>query len=182
MQCLKLQSRTAKHRTRYNEQLLLYAGLLSVALPGKLKTWHKTDHGKVRKVGSSNVNCTKLCKVDGIFGWVDLTFWHRINRMKWNQNEFLFVVIFFLNLGIGLEDKNSAPNDSKHLLTSICSEFLPEWNIVMLKLSQICGKLLPKQIIYDMRVDSSVDRSELFSIVDWFWRLSNCDCIPVHTG
>jgi diketogulonate reductase-like aldo/keto reductase len=60
MQCLKPQSRTAKHRTWYNEELSLYAGIMPVALPGKLKTWHKTDHGKVRKVGVSNVNCTKL--------------------------------------------------------------------------------------------------------------------------
>lgn len=81
MQCLKLQSRKTKHRTRYNDELLLYAGLLSVALPGKLKTWHKTDHGKVRRAGFRNVNCNKPSKAERIFGWVD--------RMTRNQNEVL---------------------------------------------------------------------------------------------
>jgi hypothetical protein len=34
-------------------------------LPEKLKTRQETDHGKVRKVGSSNVNCTELSQVEG---------------------------------------------------------------------------------------------------------------------
>jgi hypothetical protein len=37
----------------------------------------------------------------------------------------LYILIFTF-LDSKLEDKNSAPNDSKHFLTLICSQFLPE--------------------------------------------------------
>jgi len=50
----------------------------------------------------------------------------------------------------------------------------------LLKLFPICSKPLSKQISYDVRVNSTVERSELFSLVEWFWRFCNCDCIPVH--
>jgi len=50
----------------------------------------------------------------------------------------------------------------------------------MLKLLAICSKSLSKQISYDVRVNNTVGRFGLFSLLEWFWLFCNCDCIPIH--
>jgi len=54
----------------------------------------------------------------------------------------LYILVFKF-LVAKWKTKDSAPNDSRHFLNSICSKFLPEWNFVLLSLFPNIRSLAP---------------------------------------